>query len=350
MTNEHERTLSFANFALEQIKSLRQPATPRNYEIWYVYAAAYNSTLNAVVNETLSRTGKLSDSDLQLIYDTYLSPARATDRLDEVGSRVMHELDAVMAVVSDALGLGHSFSDALEGADRSLAEVGDREQLRVVVETLVRTTHDMRAANETLEGRLTASRREISGLHENLEAIRAESLTDPLTSLGNRKYFDRAISAAIGEAKRLGEPLSVLMLDIDHFKAFNDTYGHLTGDQVLRLVGMSLKQTVKGQDTAARYGGEEFAVVLPNTGLRQAKTVGEHIRHAVMSRELKKKSTGEILGRVTVSVGIALMRPSDDADSLIERADTSLYAAKRAGRNCVVLESDPPPAVSHRVA
>ena len=340
MTNEHERTLSFANFALEQIKSLRQPATPRNFEIWYVYAAAYNAPLNAVVNETLLRAGKLSDADLQLIYDTYLSPARTTERLDEVGSRVLNELDTVLAVVSDALGLGNSFNDTLEGADRSLAEVGDREQLRAVVETLVRATHDMQAANETLEGRL----------HENLEAIRAESLTDPLTSLGNRKYFDRAIQTAISEAKKLGEPLSVLMLDIDHFKAFNDTYGHLTGDQVLRLVGMSLKQTVKGQDIAARYGGEEFAVVLPNTGLRQARTVGEHIRHAVMSRELKKKSTGEILGRVTVSVGIALLRDSDDAESLIERADTSLYAAKHAGRNCVVLESDPPDIVKTRVA
>ena len=350
MTNEFERTISFANFALEQIKSLRQLATPRNFEIWYVYAAAYNSALNAVINETLSRNGKLSDADLQQIYDTYLSPARTSDRLDQVGSRVMHELDTVLAVLNDALGLGHSFGDALEGADRSLSDVGDREQLRTVVETLVRATHEMQAANETLEGRLTASRREISGLHQNLEAIRAESLTDPLTSLGNRKYFDRAILTAINDAKRLNAPLSVLMLDIDHFKVFNDTYGHLTGDQVLRLVGMSLKQTVKGQDIAARYGGEEFAVVLPNTGLRQAKTVGEHLRHAVMSRELKKKSTGELLGRVTVSVGIALLRDTDDSDSLIERADISLYAAKHAGRNCVVLESDPPQIAAVRVA
>ena len=83
------------------------------------------------------------------------------------------------------------------------------------------------------------------------------------------------------------------MLDIDHFKSFNDTYGHLTGDQVLRLVAMSLKQNIKGQDITARYGGEEFAVVLPTTALRQALTVADHIRRAVMAKELKKKSTGE---------------------------------------------------------
>jgi diguanylate cyclase len=138
-----------------------------------------------------------------------------------------------------------------------------------------------------------------------------------------------------------GEPLSLLMFDIDHFKSFNDSYGHLTGDQVLRLVGMSLKQTIKGQDITARYGGEEFAVVLPNTALRQALTVADHIRRAVMAKELKKKSTGEILGRVTISVGVSMLKPGDDTDALIERADACLYAAKRNGRNRVICEVDP---------
>ena len=131
------------------------------------------------------------------------------------------------------------------------------------------------------------------------------------------------------------------MFDIDHFKSFNDSYGHLTGDQVLRLVGMSLKQTIKGQDITARYGGEEFAVVLPNTALRQALTVADHIRRAVMAKELKKKSTGEILGRVTISVGVSMLKPDDDTDALIERADACLYAAKRNGRNRVICEVDP---------
>ncbi len=146
---------------------------------------------------------------------------------------------------------------------------------------------------------------------------------------------------AVQNALATSEPLSLLMFDIDHFKSFNDSYGHLTGDQVLRLVGMSLKQTIKGQDITARYGGEEFAVVLPNTALRQALTVADHIRRAVMSKELKKKSTGEILGRVTISVGVSMLKPGDDTDSLIERADACLYAAKRAGRNRVVCEADP---------
>jgi diguanylate cyclase len=132
-----------------------------------------------------------------------------------------------------------------------------------------------------------------------------------------------------------------MMTDVDHFKKFNDSYGHLTGDQVLRLVAMSVKQNVKGQDTAARYGGEEFAVVLPNTVLRSAITVADHIRRAVMTKELMKRSTGEHLGRVTISVGVATLQNADTVQTLIERADSCLYAAKRNGRNRVISEADP---------
>ena len=115
-----------------------------------------------------------------------------------------------------------------------------------------------------------------------------------------------------------------MMTDIDHFKKFNDCFGHLTGDQVLRLVAMSVKQNVKGQDTAARYGGEEFAIVLPNTVLRSAITVADHIRRAVMTKELMKRSTGEHLGRVTISIGVATLHKAT-APGLIERTDACLY-------------------------
>jgi diguanylate cyclase len=339
--DEHERTMAFAELALGQIRSLRQTAVPRNYEIWYIYATGYNSALNKIINETLARNGKLTEADLEHIYDTYLSHIKTTDRIDKVGARVIGEIDDVMKLIGDALGMSASYDASLSGATKKLATAQNRDQVKKVVESLLKSTREMRDTNKALEERLTLSRSEISNLQQSLEAIRAESLTDPLTGLGNRKYFDRSIEMAVQTALANGEPLSLLMFDIDHFKSFNDSYGHLTGDQVLRLVGMSLKQTIKGQDITARYGGEEFAVVLPNTALRQALTVADHIRRAVMSKELKKKSTGEILGRVTISVGVSMLKPGDDTDSLIERADACLYAAKRNGRNRVICEADP---------
>lgn len=333
--------MAFAEVALGQMRSLRQPAIPRNYEVWYVYATGYNVGLNKAVNETLARSGKLTEVDLDQIYETYLSNFRTTDRIDHVGLRVVNEIDDVMNLITDALGMTTSFGQRLDGASRTLSSAQSRDQVKAVIETLVQSTHDMRETNKALESRLNVSKLEINNLQRSLEAIRAESLTDPLTGLGNRKYFDRAVEAAVKTSAANNEPLSLLMFDIDHFKSFNDNYGHLTGDQVLRLVGLSLKQSIKGQDITARYGGEEFAVVLPNTALRQALMVADNIRRAVMAKELKKKSTGEILGRVTLSVGVSMLRPSDDMDTLIDRADACLYAAKRNGRNRVVCETDP---------
>jgi diguanylate cyclase len=333
--------MAFAELALGQIRSLRQTAIPRNYEIWYVYATGYNSQLNKVINETLARNGKLTEADLEQIYETYLSHIKTTDRIDKVGARVIGEIDDVMLLIGEALEMSATYGESLSVVGEKLAAVANNEQARRLIDSLVKTTRDMRDTTKALEERLALSKDEISNLQQSLEAIRAESLTDPLTGLGNRKYFDRSLETAVATAVETSEPLSLLMFDIDYFKSFNDSYGHLTGDQVLRLVGMSLKQSIKGQDITARYGGEEFAVVLPNTALRQALTVADHIRRAVMSKELKKKSTGEILGRVTISVGVSMLKPGDDMDSLIERADACLYAAKRAGRNRVVCEADP---------
>jgi diguanylate cyclase len=340
-TDEHERTMAFAEIALGQIRALRQPATPRHFEIWYNYATGYNPSLNQMINELLARNGTLSEADVDQIHETYISANRFTDRIDRVGSQVMGEIEQVMAMIGAAAGTASNYTESLVDVTQKLGVATDEPAVRAIVESLVQATKEMEKSNQALEERLSASKQEITALQENLDAVRNESLTDPLTSLSNRKYFDDTLAKAIADARARGEALSLMMTDVDHFKKFNDSYGHLTGDQVLRLVAISVKQNVKGQDIAARYGGEEFAVVLPNTVLRSAITVADHIRRAVMTKELMKRSTGEHLGRVTISVGVAALQPHDSAQSLIERADSCLYAAKRSGRNRVISEADP---------
>jgi diguanylate cyclase len=348
-SGEHERTLAFAEIALGQIKALRQPASPRNFEVWYSYATGYHPSLNEMVNDILTRTGTLSEHDADCIYNLHLSPTRLGDKIDKVGSRIVDEIEQVMAMVDAAIGSASNYSESLAGASRYLPEA-DREGVRTIIESLVGMAKEMELVNHRLEERLSASKQEINQLQRNLEVARNESLTDPLTSLSNRKSFDQALAKAVSEAAADNEALSLIMTDIDHFKTFNDTYGHLTGDQVLRLVALSVKQNVKGQDTAARYGGEEFAVILPDTVLRSAVTVADHIRRAVMSKELMKRSTGEHLGRVTISIGVATLRRGDTVQSLIGRADACLYAAKRAGRNRVICETDPEVAPAEKTA
>ena len=339
--DEHERTFAFAEIALQQIRALHQPALPRNFELWYQYATGYNPELNHAINETLAQKGGLSDADIDAIYNTHLSANRASERIETVGSRVLDEVKQVLAMIDVAAGSATSYSESLANASEKLASAGDHETLRVVIESLIQGAEEMEVNNKKLEARLSASKLEIEQLQQNLATVRTESLTDPLTLLSNRKFFDSELDKAVAAAKQKNESLSLLMTDVDHFKSFNDKYGHLTGDQVLRLVAVSVKQNVKGQDIAARYGGEEFAIALPKTPLQQAVTVADHVRRAVMTKELMKRSSGERLGRVTVSIGVAVLRPDDTAQTLIERADNCLYAAKRHGRNRVICETDP---------
>lgn len=340
-TAEHERTIRFAQIALEQIRTFRQPVIPRNYEVCYAYATGDNPSLNQTINETLQKNGGLTDADFDNLYSIYLSSTLITDGLDETGSCISQEIHQIMATVDSAIGATSNHHENLAGVTTKLGNAKDRDGIRAVIESLVQTAREMQEQNDALQADLGTSKKKIGELQNNLEAVRHESLTDPLTGLANRKHFDNAITKALQAAIERSDPLSLLMTDVDHFKSFNDTWGHLTGDQVLRLVAASLKQNVKGQDTAARYGGEEFAVVLPNTVLRSALAVGDNLRRAVMSKELVKRSTGQNLGRVTISIGAATVRAGDTVQSLIARADACLYAAKRNGRNRVICETDP---------
>jgi diguanylate cyclase len=339
--DEHERTLAFAEIAFGQIKALRQPASPRHFEIWYTYATGYNPSLNQSINEMLARDGTLSEANIDRIFDTYISQNRFGDRIEHVGTQVKGEIDQVMAMIGAAAGSTADYTEDLANASELLGHADDRAGIRTIVESLVQATQEVERANKALEARLSASKLEITELQGILQTVRTESLTDPLTSLANRKFFDDTLASAIAAARARREPLSLMLTDIDHFKKFNDSYGHLTGDQVLRLVAGAVRQNVKGQDFTARYGGEEFAIILPDTTLHAATTVADHIRRTVMNKDLMKRSTGEHLGRVTVSIGIATLGPLDSPQSLIERADVCLYAAKRSGRNRVIGETDP---------
>jgi diguanylate cyclase len=339
-SDEHERTLAFAEIALQQIRALHQPALPRNFEVWYHYATGYNRDLNNAINQTLGQKGTLDDADMEQVYATYLSSKRASERIETVGTRVLDEIGQVLDMIDAAAGTATTYSESLADATEQLQGTSDGVAMRAIIEQLVEGAKEMEINNKKLEMRLSASKQEIEELQQNLEAVRTESLTDPLTTLANRKFFDVELGRAMAEAKQQNEPLSLLMTDVDNFKAFNDKYGHLTGDQVLRLVAISVKQNVKARDIAARYGGEEFMVALPNTPLQHAITIADQIRHAVMTKELMKRSSGERLGRVTISIGVATLRSNDTPQSLLERADACLYTAKRHGRNRVIGEND----------
>jgi diguanylate cyclase (GGDEF)-like protein len=169
--------------------------------------------------------------------------------------------------------------------------------------------------------------------------LQEQAIRDPLTGLHNRRYLDKILPCELHRAERAGQPVGVIMLDIDHFKRFNDTYGHDAGDTVLRAVGTFLQQHTRGADIACRYGGKELTLVLPGASLAATQQRAEELRAGIQS--LGVKHDGQALAQVTISLGVAVFPEHGvSADDIIRAADQALYEAKHSGRNCVVVAQD----------
>lgn len=197
----------------------------------------------------------------------------------------------------------------------------------------------MQRRSRELERRLQETSVEVNQLRNNLEKVREEAMTDALTGLANRKRFDEAMRKARRDAELQGDDFCLILCDIDHFKRFNDTWGHQTGDQIIRFVSACLSRFAKDTHVVARYGGEEFAIVMPKTTLGDAAEIADKIRATVESKRLLRKSTNEDLGHITVSMGVSQHAAGESVESLIERADTNLYKSKQTGRNRVTIDT-----------
>lgn len=188
--------------------------------------------------------------------------------------------------------------------------------------------------------KLEESKQEINNLRKNLEQVTAESQRDFLTGAYNRKTFEKFYDEYALHASQSHTPLCMIVIDIDHFKQFNDKFGHLIGDEVLKIVSRALIDSLKGRDVVARFGGEEFIVLLPETPLDIAMKVADSVRKTIASKELKRKDTGQVYGTITVSMGVSQFRPATDTlPTVLKRADDALYQSKHDGRNRVTKEA-----------
>ncbi len=335
-----DRRLAIAEHAFERLKAADSPPTPRSFEVWFSVANGDVPALRDAVQSIVDTKGRVDEQDIEALFEAHIAPRSFAAHAERTSRGVLAEIDHVMEMIDLALGSSAKYGESLVSLTNDLSGTVDRNRIRDIVGALVLATREAAATNKTLDARLKETRNEISTLRETLEAVRIEALTDAVTGLANRKHFEEMLVKWIDQVSIVRQPMSLIMIDIDRFKHFNDTFGHLTGDQVLRLVGATMREKVKLKATIARFGGEEFAVILPDTTLDGARALAEAIRLGIMGRELIKRSTGESLGRVTVSCGVAQLTRGDTVATLLERADACLLLAKRTGRNRTVVESD----------
>jgi len=335
-----DREQGIAKTALALMTECDVAATPENFELFYAYASGENPALTQLMAAFIHAKKEFTSEILSDLKLRCLSGARTAQMMDSLGGNIDGLIEKVLSQLESSARDTADYKDTLSAATGQLVVERSPADVRKLVDGLVAATRAMEHRAKSLEGELQASSQQVSELRTKLADVRKESMTDPLTHIANRKAFDEAIRAALAAVSQDGEAVTLLLCDIDHFKAFNDNWGHQTGDQVLRLVAACLAENVKGRDTAARYGGEEFAVLLRGTALDAATRVANQIRANVESKKLVKKSTGDILGSITISIGVAQLAPGETAESAVRRADACLYGAKHSGRNLVVNQND----------
>lgn len=228
-------------------------------------------------------------------------------------------------------------SRAIEAVSDSLRDTAaEPEELALVLTKAAEETRRFVDFNRSLEENLAQSSREIEQVREHLEALRREGRSDAVTGLASRRVFEIALKESVLLAEHDRHPLSVIVMDIDNFQNFLGSFGERVGDQVLRLIGRSITENVKGQDTVSRYADQTFAVILPDTRAEQAERSAESIRAGIAARSVVNRRTQTTLGQVTMSLGIAEWRPGEPPAELMRRAGEALHAAKAGGRNRAV--------------
>jgi diguanylate cyclase len=333
-----EQATEYARSALTLMAEKGIAATPDNFAVWYEYHAGRDPLLNRSLDALLEGGKVIGEERCAEIHRQFLSGDDQTAAVHDSATKLKQELNEVLKRLGTAGENAAQYGRSLGTFTDQLTDAEDGDAFGAVLSDIVTATRAMERQNHDLEQQLVSSSTEITQLREDLEDVRRESITDAMTGIFNRRLFDIRLREEATLAQENSHNLCLLMIDIDKFKNFNDTYGHLIGDLILKLLASMLTDTIKGRDTAARFGGEEFAVILPDTSLRNAVKVGEAIRARIKEKELKNRSTGENMGRITISIGVSCYLLGEDLSDFINRADAALYAAKHAGRDRVLTE------------
>ncbi|MDI7774809.1 diguanylate cyclase [Asticcacaulis sp. EMRT-3] len=311
--------------------------TPLNYELWLYVAGDPECPLAQEILRLVAAGEMISEDVSESLASKFITRLKLNDEVRDAGLKLTRELASITEVIVDAQKTQRTYSETLEGARNAMNAV-DASALKSLVDNLTEATNTVLDHHAVLENRLTESSREVNRLRKHLDQVRMEAMTDALTNLANRKSFDEALDAHCEDDGTL--PLTLAVIDIDHFKRFNDTWGHQTGDQVLRYVASVLARIGRAPRMAARYGGEEFGLLFPGETCAQIERLLNEARQEIASRVLKRRSTNEDLGTVTISAGLAQRHAGEDSFDLLDRADKALYQSKNSGRNRVTIADD----------
>jgi diguanylate cyclase len=313
------------------------PPTPENFSVWFNYAMGASPALRKTIDILVANKRKFDSATNHDLYVTYVKPRADSGVAEDFPEQLQGVISSAKEFLATALSDNRT---QIETLGEVSSQCGASSDPRPIIERLVKELSNATARASSLEANFIETSEELDKIRDSLKLAEQHSNTDALTGLANRRALEEFVRSAQITSMETGEPLSILMIDIDHFKKFNDSFGHQVGDQVLRLVAKVLQENVRGDDLAARYGGEELMAVLPGTAVDICAEIAERIRRRISEARLTRRATGEEISSVTVSIGVAQFRLAESAEMMIERCDRALYQAKRSGRNRTITESD----------
>ncbi len=331
-----ERAAELVRMVIPRLASAQQPINPINYALWYEYYLGRNKALMDILDSLLTDPDKYTNEKAEELFRLHIM-GTSSDRLEMIGNKVNSILDSTSDLLNNTDEHLEQFNREVTHTKAVLDEAIDPAEIRPLINGLISASDSVITANKALCQQIAIRGDEIERLREEIETARAEAARDPLTGLANRKTLDEALANALSENREQDRYCCLIMVDIDRFKVINDTFGHLVGDRVIRFIANALTDSVKGRDTVARFGGEEFCIILPNTKPEGAQIVAESIRKTIEEARLRRSKDGELLGKITVSLGVAWAKAGQNSEALIDLADQALYQAKRSGRNRVAI-------------
>ncbi len=332
-------TQNYVRLAIPLMTKHSIPITPENYAVWYQYVSGVNSQLNQTI-DAICTEGKLFTEETNEILHRQFCQDGDENELKKLRDDLRQILITILSQVADLTGQTQRYEQFIASSIDMLTEDASVEDVKKVITDLIRETKNIGKCGKSIQHELKETTRALEVLREEFEQVKMESLVDFLTGVPNRKDFSQKLNASMAESLPVNGALSLLLIDIDHFKQFNDKFGHLIGDEVLRFVAKKIKDMIRGNDYLARFGGEEFVVILPQTPLAGAKVVAETVVKFFAQTKMKTVSTSKNIGVITMSIGAACYLRGESPEQFIGRADQALYVAKSTGRNRVATEAD----------
>lgn len=318
--------------SLAKLGQLKISITPINYALVYYYISGDDLDLNSRLDVLFADTDSWSDDEAEALFSKFISPNNSENG-HQLEQNLLITVAQILGLVIDISGSAALSNESLTASVENLTVSNDpKEILKIASQIVSETRHFVNKTKQFGES-LRVSSTEIQHLKGQLDNARKQATIDSLTGLHNRRGFDETLARLLMEDKAGSRNGALILLDIDNFKQVNDTYGHLVGDKVLVGVAKQLSKQMRGSDYLSRFGGDELAILLLDTSLAAAITVAENLRNSISRLRWRHPKSGKEVAQITISIGIASIKPNDSVEVLLERCDKALYRAKSLGRN-----------------